>query len=328
MALALAGAFGIGIACGQAAAQDVATAAAQNAQSAASQTVAIQDEAKAAAQDVAQSAAQDVSTAAAQTIAAQNEAEAAARDVAESAAQEVIAAAAAVAGQSAKPDVSLVDETITIGERKVARWLVETVTRAAKVTGLDPAYVLALADKESSFDPDIRAPTSSAVGLFQFLEGTWLHVLSEHAAKHGYDEVAAAVEVVAGRPTVAPDARDWIMDLRRDPYLSALMACEMAKEASERLAKVTNGSVQDADLYLAHFLGAAGAARMLKLVETNPSKHAHAAFPQAAKANRSLFAAKGSKKKRKAATVAQVRDRINAMMVSRMERYASLSAGR
>jgi hypothetical protein len=200
------------------------------------------------------------------------------------------------------------------------------VIRAAKVTGIDPAYAMALADKESGFDPDIRASTSSAVGLFQFLEGTWLQVLNEHAGRHGYAEVAAAIEVVGGRPTVAADARSWIMSLRRDPYLSALMACEMAREASERLAKVTNGSVQDGDLYLAHFLGAAGAERMLKLVEKNPSQKAHAAFPKAAKANRSVFAAKGSKKKKTAATVAQVRARINAMMQSRLESYASLAA--
>jgi hypothetical protein len=170
-------------------------------------------------------------------------------------------------GETSTPAVSVMDEVIAIGEHKVARWLVEAVTRAAKETGLDPAYVMALADKESGFDPVIRAKTSSALGLFQFLEGTWLQVLSKHAAKHGYDEVAAAIDMVAGRPTVAPEAKDWIMSLRRDPYLSALMACEMAKDASADLAKVTNGSAQDGDLYLAHLLGTGGAARMLKLVE-------------------------------------------------------------
>jgi soluble lytic murein transglycosylase-like protein len=226
-------------------------------------------------------------------------------------------------GETSTPAVSLMDEVIAIGEHQVARWLVEAVTRAAKETGLDPAYVMALADKESGFDPVIRAKTSSALGLFQFLEETWLQVLSKHVAKHGYEEVAAAIHVVAGRPTVAPEAKDWIMSLRRDPYLSALMACEMAKNASADLAKVTNGSAQDADLYLAHLLGTGGAARMLKLVENNPSQEAYAAFPKAAKANRNLFAAAGARNK---ATVAQVRARINDMMRSRIERYASLVA--
>jgi hypothetical protein len=45
--------------------------------------------------------------------------------------------------------------------------------------------------------------------------------------------------------------------------------------------------------------------------------------PKAAKANRNLFAAAGARNK---ATVAQVRARINGMMQSRIERYASLVA--
>jgi Transglycosylase SLT domain len=285
LALALAGATVMGIACGQAAAQGITDAAGEY-------------------DNV------GVSVSSEKTAAGQ----AAVQGITEA------------AGEAAEAGVADRNEMISFGERKVARWLVETVERAAKVAGLDPAYVMALADKESGFDPDVRAKTSSAVGLFQFLEATWLHVLSEHAAKHGYHEVAAAITVTGGRPSVAPEARDWVLDLRRDPYLSALMACEMAKDASERLAKVTNGELQDADLYLAHLLGTGGAARMLKLVETKPSQKAHAAFPQAAKANRSLFAAKGSKKKKKAMTVAELRARITGMMQSRLERYASLAA--
>jgi hypothetical protein len=323
MALALAGGLVTGVACGEAAAHGVTATAAR-------------DVANGAAADVVKAlAAQDLAQGLAKAVAVQEIARAVAvQDVAEVAAVQDIAEAAVMLDvEEATDESSNVrtadgDELIKIGERKVARWLVETVSRAAKTTGVDPAYAMALADKESGFDPDIRAATSSAVGLFQFLEGTWLQVLGEHAAKHGYNEIAAAIDIVGGRPTVAADAKAWIMSLRRDPYLSALMACEMAKEASERLAKVTNGSVQDADLYLAHFLGAAGAERMLKLVETNPSKMAHAAFPKAAKANRSLFAAKGSKKKKAAATVAQVRARINAMMQSRLESYASLAPDR
>ncbi|HEY7383876.1 MAG TPA: transglycosylase SLT domain-containing protein [Beijerinckiaceae bacterium] len=317
MALALAGALMTGVACGEAAAQDVLEAAvARNVTEVAltgnvAKAVAVHSFAKA--------------------VAAQHIAKAAVTpDIVKALAQDIakVVAAQDVSDTAGRSDSGEADpnELIKIGERKVARWLVDTVIRAAKVTGIDPAYAMALADKESGFDPDIRASTSSAVGLFQFLEGTWLQVLNEHAGRHGYAEVAAAIEVVGGRPTVAADARSWIMSLRRDPYLSALMACEMAREASERLAKVTNGSVQDGDLYLAHFLGAAGAERMLKLVEKNPSQKAHAAFPKAAKANRSVFAAKGSKKKKTAATVAQVRARINAMMQSRLESYASLAA--
>ena len=319
MALALVGGLVTGVACGEAAAQGVTATSARDVASGAAADVvkALAAQAQGLAKAV---AAREI----ARAVAVQDVAETVViLDIAEAA---VILAAEDATDESSNAGAGDGNELIKVGERKVARWLVETVIRAARTTGIDPAYAMALADKESGFDPDIRATSSSAVGLFQFLEATWLQVLSEHAGRHGYAEVAAAIDVVGGRATVAAEARSWIMSLRRDPHLAALMACEMAKEASERLAKVTNGSVQDADLYLAHFLGAAGAERMLKLVEKNPSQKAHAAFPKAAKANRSVFAARGSKKKT-AVTVAQVRARINAMMQSRLESYASLAAG-
>src|SRR5215212_442705 len=59
---------------------------------------------------------------------------------------------------------------------RVPRWLAETVVRAAQVTHVDPADIMALTDKESSLLPD-KARISLAEGLFQFGEGTWLQVL-------------------------------------------------------------------------------------------------------------------------------------------------------
>ncbi|MCV5246159.1 transglycosylase SLT domain-containing protein, partial [Escherichia coli] len=73
---------------------------------------------------------------------------------------------------------------------RVPRWIVETILRAAEVTGVDPSYMMALADKESSFLVDNRPSTSSAEGLFQFIERTWLEVVREFGPKHGLQEVA------------------------------------------------------------------------------------------------------------------------------------------
>jgi soluble lytic murein transglycosylase-like protein len=77
------------------------------------------------------------------------------------------------------------------------------VVRAAQVTGVDPAYLMALADKESSLLPDNKARTSSAEGLFQFIESTWLEVLRRYGPKHGYVAEAEAIQVVQGRPVVS-----------------------------------------------------------------------------------------------------------------------------
>jgi soluble lytic murein transglycosylase-like protein len=72
------------------------------------------------------------------------------------------------------------NEVLVFEQMRVTRWLAETVVRAAQVTDVDPAYLMALADKESSFLPDNKARTSSAEGLFQFVEGTWLQVLRRY----------------------------------------------------------------------------------------------------------------------------------------------------
>jgi len=83
------------------------------------------------------------------------------------------------------------NEVLVFEQMRVPRWLAETVVRAAQVTGVDPAYLMALADKESSLLPDNKARTSSAEGLFQFVEGTWLDVLRRYGPKHGYAPINA-----------------------------------------------------------------------------------------------------------------------------------------
>jgi len=85
-------------------------------------------------------------------------------------------------------------DTLIIEPMQAPRWLIETIVRAAEVTSVDPAYMIALADKESSLLPDNKARTSSAEGLFQFVEGTWLEVLRRYGPKHGYAVEAGAIK--------------------------------------------------------------------------------------------------------------------------------------
>lgn len=188
---------------------------------------------------------------------------------------------------------------------------------------MDATYMLALADKESSFSFRVKAKTSTAVGLYQFLEGTWLEVLNEHAAKHGYGAAADAITVVAGKPVVTDPANSqWILNLREDPFLSALMACEMVKKSRDRLTRERDRALTDGELYLTHLLGSAGASRLLKLVAEKPQESAPKAFRAAAKANKNLFYV-AEQKQRKEATVAEVHARISAIMEGRVTQYAS-----
>jgi len=225
------------------------------------------------------------------------------------------------------------NEVLVFEQMRVPRWLAETVVRAAQVTGVDPAYLMALADKESSLLPDNKARTSSAEGLFQFIESTWLEVLRRYGPKHGYTAEAGAIRLVRGRPVVSDDKdREQILRLRRDPYLSALMAGEMINTHRETLAGKVARDPSFSELYIAHFLGVNGASRFVALLSDKPDKSAPEAFPSAAKANRTLFYAKAdkaeaapkAKAKPKALSVAEVHGRIDTMIDRRVTRYASV----
>src|SRR5215204_6524344 len=182
------------------------------------------------------------------------------------------------------------NEVLVFEQMRVPRWLAETVVPAAQVTGVDPAYLMALADKESSLLPDNKARTSSAKGLFQFIDSTWLEVLRRYGPKHGYGAEAEAIQIVQGRPVVSgSDERERILSLRRDPYLSALMAGEMINTHREILAGKVARDPSFAELYMAHFLSVQGASRFMALLSDKPGKSASNAFSRAAKARRSLF---------------------------------------
>src|SRR3954469_20890949 len=181
------------------------------------------------------------------------------------------------------------NDVLVFEQMRVPRWLAETVVRAAQTTNVDPAYLMALADKESSLLPDNKARTSSAEGLFQFVETTWLEVLRRYNAKHGYAAEAEAIQIVDSRPVVSdPKQREAILRLRRDPYLSGLMTGEMINTHRQILAGKVARDPSFGELYMAHFLGVHGAKRFMDLLSERPEKRASKAFPHAAKANRSL----------------------------------------
>ena len=59
------------------------------------------------------------------------------------------------------------------------------IRRASASTGVDFDFLMKTAQRESAMNPAARARTSSAAGLFQFIEQTWLATLKQHGGKHG-----------------------------------------------------------------------------------------------------------------------------------------------
>lgn len=169
------------------------------------------------------------------------------------------------------------------------------IADAARETGASFEFLVRTAQRESNFDPQARARTSSAAGLFQFIEQTWLAMVSRHGAQHGYGAEAAAVTRDAqGRFQVSdPTQRDAILNLRFDARAASVMAGELAAENAAILRGAMGREPTDGELYAAHFLGARGAARLIAQAAENPAQRADEVFPEAAAANRAIFFEQG-----------------------------------
>lgn len=164
------------------------------------------------------------------------------------------------------------------------------IARASAATGVDFDYLLAQARLESNLDTNAQARTSSAAGLYQFISGTWIDTLDRHGPAHGLGWAEAAITRSGGRATVSdPAARAQIMALRFDPNVSSLMAAELARDNSAELKGFLGRDPDPAELYLAHFLGAAGARDFLGTLQDNPAASAVTLFPKPAAANRAIF---------------------------------------
>lgn len=166
----------------------------------------------------------------------------------------------------------------------------QAIAGAASRTEIDFGYLYNQARVESSLDPAARARTSSAAGLYQFTRGTWLATVKQHGAEHGLGWAADAVERRAdGSHGVDPALRDAVLGLRFDADASAAMAAEFAVDNRDTLEDALGRSAEPVDLYLAHFLGPAGAVRFLEAHDADPSAHAAPLLPTAAAANRAIF---------------------------------------
>jgi hypothetical protein len=162
---------------------------------------------------------------------------------------------------------------------------------ASARTGVRFDYLLSQARIESSLNPNAHARTSSATGLFQFIEQTWLGMVKQHGAQHGLATEANAIQRGRnGHYYVAdPEMRRQILDLRRQPEAASAMAAEFASDNGRYLQSRLGRPAEPVDLYLAHFLGAGGAARFLRAHDANPGAAAAAMLPAAARANRAVF---------------------------------------
>ena len=185
------------------------------------------------------------------------------------------------------------------------------IRQASQATGTSFSYLLATAQVESGLNPRAGASTSSARGLFQFVEQTWLGTLKQSGRALGYGRYADAItRTASGHYEVKdPTLRNEILKLRNDPAANAVMAGAFTKANAAYLAQKLGRAPSEGELYIAHFLGAGGAARLISQAADNPNAPAAATFGSAATANPSIFY---DRRTGAARTLAQVRDVLTA----------------
>lgn len=141
---------------------------------------------------------------------------------------------------------------------------------------------------ESAGNPNAKAPTSSAAGLGQFINATWLATLRKHQPH----------QLVGARES---DALSW-----RVGKDTAALQLEMLARFTEDNARGLGPGYQDGDLYLAHFLGLGAARAVLRAPPETPV--AQVVTAAAIAANKSILSGK---------TCGQVRQWAQQSMINR-----------
>jgi transglycosylase-like protein with SLT domain len=171
------------------------------------------------------------------------------------------------------------------------------IGNAAGRVGVARDYLVAVAALESSFDAAAKAPGTTAAGLYQFTEDTWLRAVKVFGQRHGLGEAAAQITVDAQGHVAMPrgEARAALMRRRYDPAIAALMAAELARDNERRLAHVLGRPVTPAETYIGHFLGLPQAARLITAAAQTPHVAAARLMPAAAHSNPDVFGAPGER---------------------------------
>jgi hypothetical protein len=165
------------------------------------------------------------------------------------------------------------------------------IRQAAQSTGISFDYLLTTAKIESNFNPSAQASTSSAKGLYQFIDQTWLGTMKQDGAALGLGRYAGAIARSAdGHYDVSdPAMRAAILRLRSDPQVSAMLAGALTRNNAALVSSNIGRQPSSGELYIAHFLGADGAGKLINGAAKQPHARAAAMFPHAAAANHSIF---------------------------------------
>jgi hypothetical protein len=125
-------------------------------------------------------------------------------------------------------------------------------------------YLKSIALIESGGDKNAKAGTSSAGGMFQFIDSTW-------------------------KANVKEMGKDYSLEDKFDPKKAAEVAEYFSNKQKGQMEKGLGRGVNNTDMYMGHFLGASGATKFLKAKDQDPSQSAAALDRNAAGANKNIY---------------------------------------
>ena len=139
-----------------------------------------------------------------------------------------------------------------------------SATIAADIPANMQQYLKATALIESGGNANAKAGTSSASGMYQFINSTW-------------DQ------------TVKQMGKNYSRDDRFDPKKAAEVMAFFTNQQKQQLEKGTGKQASNTDLYMAHFLGAGGATKFINAMKADPNQSAAATDRKAAAANKNIY---------------------------------------
>ncbi len=219
--------------------------------------------------------------------------------------------------------------SIVAGLESAGAQITGSIKQAAAVTGASFEYLLSAAKMESNFNPTAAASTSSARGLYQFIDQTWLATVKEAGPSLGFGQYADAIsKSPSGTYSVSdPATRAEILKLRDDPAVSAAMAGVLTQSNSFKLTAEIGRRPTDAELYMAHFMGVGGAAKLIESAAETPQASAARMFPNAAAANQAIFYDRGGNPRSVSEVYALISTRYQSAVSSRATQSALSTYG-
>ncbi len=179
----------------------------------------------------------------------------------------------------------------TAPQPKVDERIAGAFARASEATGTSFDYLVTTSQRESDHRPELGSSTSSAKGLFQFVDQTWLGLVKREGPSVGLEKVADKIVSDGKGGWTVKDLNDKtrILALKTDPLVASVMAGRFTRDNARQLREGLGRDATDGELYAAHVLGAAGALKLMRVAKSEPNATAATIFPRAAAANSELF---------------------------------------